>query len=301
VKLTFASFGGVYQDAQRKAWLDPYSAATGVEFTNDENSSNATIKAQVEAGQVTWDVVDVGNDFGLDANKDLLEPLDYTLIPRDEVLDGFAGDYRVADITYGVVLGYNTDKTAGKVPAGWADFFDLQKFPGKRGLWKNPFGNLADQKIFSADVYLNFPQGEDAELVLEATGYLNRNGSGSANTGIGFFADVGYRFTFVAPYVSYSYFNSDDCADLTLSPAQLTTCNATIHTADSRNFKAGLNFFFNKNLNHLNLEFQLNHGLSSYGPQAITAANAGYAPAGINNTLRISAQKSFLAHWNVLF
>src|SRR5882762_4095045 len=44
---------------------------------------------------------------------------------------------------------------------------------------KNAFGNLADQKIFSADVYVNFPQSEDAELVLEATGYLNRNGSGS--------------------------------------------------------------------------------------------------------------------------
>jgi len=166
---------------------------------------------------------------------------------------------------------------------------------------KNPFGNLADQKLFSADVYVNFPQSEDAELVLEATGYLNKNGSGSANTGIGFFADVGYRFTFVAPYVSYSYFNSDDCSDLTLSPAQLTTCNATIHTADSRNFKAGLNFFFNKNLNHLNLEFQVNHGMSAFGPQSITAANAGYVPAGINNTLRISSQKSFLAHWNVLF
>jgi hypothetical protein len=166
---------------------------------------------------------------------------------------------------------------------------------------KNAFGNLADQKIFSADVYVNFPQSEDAELVLEATGYLNKNGSGSANTGIGFFADLGYRFTFFAPYVSYSYFNSDDCSDLTLSPAQLTTCNATIHTADSRNFKAGLNFFFNKNLNHLNLEFQVNHGMSAFGPQSITAANAGYVPAGINNTLRISSQKSFLAHWTVLF
>jgi hypothetical protein len=166
---------------------------------------------------------------------------------------------------------------------------------------KNAFGNLADQKIFSADVYVNFPQSEDAELVLEATGYLNRNGSGSANTGIGFFADVGYRFTFVAPYVSYSYFNSSDCSDLTLSAAQTTTCNNTIHTADSRNFKAGLNFFFNKNLNHLNLEFQVNHGMSAFGPQSITAANAGYVPAGINNTLRISSQKSFLAHWNVLF
>jgi len=169
---------------------------------------------------------------------------------------------------------------------------------------KNLFGNLSDQKLFSADVYLNFPQGEDAELVLEATGYLSKNGSGLATTGAGFFADVGYRFTFVAPYVSYSYFNADDCDASSLSPAQLTTCQTSTsgpHNADSRNFKAGLNFFFNKNLNHLNLEFQLNHGLSSYGPQAITAANAGYAPAGINNSLRISAQKSFLAHWNVLF
>jgi len=166
---------------------------------------------------------------------------------------------------------------------------------------KNAFGNLADEKIFSADVYVKLPPGRGRGTRVGGDGYLNRNGSGSANTGVGFFADVGYRFTFVAPYVSYSYFNSDDCSGLTLSPAQTTTCNATIHTADSRNFKAGLNFFFNKNLNHVNLEFQVNHGMSGFGPQSITVANAGYVPAGINNTLRISSQKSFLAHWNVLF
>ena len=49
--LTFVSFGGVYQEAQRKAWLEPYTALTGVKFTEDEKSSNATIKAQVEAGR----------------------------------------------------------------------------------------------------------------------------------------------------------------------------------------------------------------------------------------------------------
>ena len=48
VTLTFVSFGGVYQEAQRKAWLEPYTELTGVQFTEDENSSNATIKAQVE-------------------------------------------------------------------------------------------------------------------------------------------------------------------------------------------------------------------------------------------------------------
>jgi putative spermidine/putrescine transport system substrate-binding protein len=152
VKLTYVSFGGAYQEAQRKAWLEPYSELTGVEFTEDENSSNATIKAQVEAGQVTWDVVDVGNDFGLDAHKDLLEPLDYSLIPRDEVLEGFAGDYRVADMTYGVALAYNTDKTAGQVPAGWADFFDTAKFPGKRGMWDYSEGGIFEVALMADGV-----------------------------------------------------------------------------------------------------------------------------------------------------
>jgi putative spermidine/putrescine transport system substrate-binding protein len=158
VELTYVSFGGAYQEAQRKAWLTPYTELTGVTFKEDENSSNATIKAQVEAGQVTWDVVDVGNDFGLDAHKDLLEPLDYTLIPRDEVLDGFAGDYRVADMTYGVALAYNTEKTAGQIPAGWADFFDTAKFPGKRGMWDYSEGGILEVALMAdgvkpADLY----------------------------------------------------------------------------------------------------------------------------------------------------
>ena len=156
--LTFASFGGVYQGAQRDGWLTPYTALTGVQFQESEESSNATIKAQVESGNVEWDVVDVGNDFGLDGNADLLEPLDYSLIKKDEILDGFATTYRVGDMTYGVALAYNTDKTAGKVPEGWADFFDTAKFPGKRGLWKYSTGGVLEFALMAdgvkpADLY----------------------------------------------------------------------------------------------------------------------------------------------------
>jgi len=150
--LTFTSFGGVYQEAQREGWLKPYSALTGVQFQESEDSSNATIKAQVEAKNVEWDVVDVGNDFGLDANKDLLEPLDYTLIDKSQILDGFASDYRVGDITYGVALAYNTDKTKGVVPAGWADFFDTTKIPGKRGLWKYSTGGVLEFALMADGV-----------------------------------------------------------------------------------------------------------------------------------------------------
>ena len=156
--LTFASFGGVYQEAQREGWLAPYSALTGVVFQESEESSNATIKAQVESGNVEWDVVDVGNDFGLDGNADLLEELDYSLIKQDEILEGFATTYRIADMTYGVALAYNTDKTAGAVPEGWADFFDTTKIPGKRGLWKYSTGGVLEFALMAdgvkpADLY----------------------------------------------------------------------------------------------------------------------------------------------------
>jgi len=150
--LTFSSYGGAYQEAQRKGWLEPYAALTGVKFQESEDSSNATIKAQVESGQVTWDIVDVGNDFGLDANADLLEPLDYTKIKKDEILDGFAGTYRVADITYGVVLAYNTDKTGGQVPQGWADYFDTAKFPGKRGMYDYSAGGIFEVALMADGV-----------------------------------------------------------------------------------------------------------------------------------------------------
>lgn len=153
VTLTFVSFGGVYQEAQRKAWLEPYTELTGVQFTEDENSSNATIKAQVESGQVTWDVVDVGNDFGLEANQDLLEPLDYSLIPRDEMNQELGvSDWRVPDITYGVVLAYNTDATAGAVPEGWADYFDTAKIPGKRGAWDYSEGGMFEFALMADGV-----------------------------------------------------------------------------------------------------------------------------------------------------
>ena len=153
VTLAFTSFGGVYQEAQRKAWLEPYTELTGVQFVEDENSSNATIKAQVESGQVTWDVVDVGNDFGLEANADLLEPLDYSLIPRDEMnQDLGVSDWRVPYITYGVVLAYNTDETAGAVPEGWADFFDTAKIPGKRGAWDYSEGGMFEFALMADGV-----------------------------------------------------------------------------------------------------------------------------------------------------
>jgi len=178
---------------------------------------------------------------------------------------------------------------------------------------KNGLGSLTDQKLLAPDLYLDLPFTEQAELVSEVTLYLNGNGTASTNTGTGVSASLGYRFGIVAPYLAYDYFESASCDARGLDANQLATCDSTADAANSRNFKAGLNFFFNKNYNHLNVEFASNHGQSAYGPSSITAATAGYVPASLDpatatgprrpftNSLVNPAFKSLVVHWNLLF
>jgi putative spermidine/putrescine transport system substrate-binding protein len=148
VTLTFTSFGGAYQDAQTKGWLAPFMKAhPNIKIVQDQPTDYSKIKAQADAHDVTWDVVDVGNDFGLERNKDILMPIDAHVVKNaHKALPGVINSpYRVADMIYGVVMAYRTDKMPqGRVPAGWHDFFDTKAFPGKRGLWKFVSGGLLE-------------------------------------------------------------------------------------------------------------------------------------------------------------
>ena len=152
--LTFVSFGGAFQKAQVAAWVDPYMKANpDVRIVQDEPTDYAKLQTMVRSGNVTWDVVDVGNDFGLEnTGAQFLEPLDYGVIPREEIIEGLATKYRVPNMSYGVVFAYRTDKFGGEKPEGWADFFDLERFPGKRGLWKDVGGGILEFALLADGV-----------------------------------------------------------------------------------------------------------------------------------------------------
>jgi putative spermidine/putrescine transport system substrate-binding protein len=131
--ITFVSWGGAYQDAQTKAYLEDYEADTGITVRQDGPTDYARIIAMVESGQVTWDVVDIEGNFGLGESAQYFEPIDYSVVPGDEVIEGLADEYRVGLILYATVIGYNTEEFA-EPPADWADFFDPVAFPGTRSL-----------------------------------------------------------------------------------------------------------------------------------------------------------------------
>jgi putative spermidine/putrescine transport system substrate-binding protein len=137
----FTSSGSSYQKAQTKAWLKPYSNETGTRIRQDSPTDYAKIQSMVENDQVIWDVVNVSNDFGLQSTADLLEPLDYSIIDKEPILEGYATEYRIACMLYANTLAYNTEQIDG-TPSSWADLFDTQKFPGERGFRKSPSETL---------------------------------------------------------------------------------------------------------------------------------------------------------------
>ncbi|RBO54124.1 ABC transporter substrate-binding protein [Rhodovulum sp. BSW8] len=182
--LTVVSWGGAYQTSQQKAYSEPYAEMTGTGFTWDESSNEAVAKlrAMNEAGNVTWDLVDVEGpdsqrlcDEGLAMEVDLDEMLapgaDGTPASED-FGDSVINDCFVPQIVFSTTFGYRTDVAAwnGKEPENLCALFDTETFPGKRSLEKRPKKNLEwallCDGVTKDELYdvLDTPEGVDRAL-----------------------------------------------------------------------------------------------------------------------------------------
>ncbi|MGH6884155.1 ABC transporter substrate-binding protein [Hypericibacter sp.] len=151
--LTVVSYGGSYQEAQDKAMFTPFTQAnSGIAIQQDSPSSAAKLKAMVEAGQVTWDIVDIDDSFGFDSDAQWLEPIDYTIIDRSQFIEGYAQNYRIGSDIEATVVTYRKDKFGSSVPNSFADFFDTKKFPGKRTIWKYAPGGVYEAALLADGV-----------------------------------------------------------------------------------------------------------------------------------------------------
>jgi len=169
-QITIVSWGGAYSESQRKAYYEPYAKEKGVKVVEEEYDGElGKLKAMKDAGNVTWDALDVDSAHALSGcDEGLLEKLDYAKIgDKSKFLPGTALDCAVGTIAYSTIFAYNADVLKDNPPTTLADLFDTAKYPGKRALLKKPFGNLewaliADG-VAGADVYkvLATPEGVD--------------------------------------------------------------------------------------------------------------------------------------------
>ncbi|MEM8842243.1 MAG: ABC transporter substrate-binding protein [Pseudomonadota bacterium] len=131
--LTIVSWGGSYQDAQSKAIFEPVAEKMGIPIKQDSYGGISDVRLQVQAGAVTWDIIDTGSGGGARGGAEgILEPLDYEMIDVTDFVPGTYLDHCVGTITFSTVFAYNTETYDGEGPKTWADFWDVEKFPGER-------------------------------------------------------------------------------------------------------------------------------------------------------------------------
>ncbi len=144
--LVVVSWGGAYTKSQIEAYHKPFEAKTGVKINSvDYNGGIAEIKVQVEAKNVTWDVVDMElADAQLACDEGLLEKIDAGTLPaapdgtpalQDFVPNGIT-PCAVTTILFSHIVAFDTTKFETKKPSKLADFFNVKDFPGKRGMRK---------------------------------------------------------------------------------------------------------------------------------------------------------------------
>jgi putative spermidine/putrescine transport system substrate-binding protein len=141
--LTVVARGKTMQEALAHAVASPFTAATDLPVQLESwDGGLDTLRNQLKAPDSTWDLVEVNaEELATGCNEGLFEKLDWSAIGgKDHYLAGGVSDCGVGAAVTTLVLAWDRDKFPAS--PGWADFWDVAKYPGKRGLYKGVRGNL---------------------------------------------------------------------------------------------------------------------------------------------------------------
>ena len=180
-EITVVSWGGAYTMSQQKAYGDtfPDSPLIGgkANFVN-YNGGLGEVRAQVESGNIKWDVVDVlPSDARVGCDEGLFEELprdvfakapDGTPMDKDLYQTHLPNDCVVPQIWWSYMAFYKKGTFSGSQPSTIADFFNVKKFPGKRGIHTWP------QAIIEMALMADGVAGNDVYKVMDSSGGIDR-------------------------------------------------------------------------------------------------------------------------------
>ena len=183
--LTIVSWGGSYTRSQMLAYVKPFRRRSGEWVAMETyNGGLDEIREQVDTENVVWDVVDFElSDLIRGCREGLLEKIDHGKLAAggdgtpaaEDFIPGALTECGVGQMIWATVVGYDGSRFEGDRPVGLADFFDVKKFPGKRGLRRDPrvameWALMADG-VAPAEVYVTL---ETEEGQARAFGVLDR-------------------------------------------------------------------------------------------------------------------------------
>lgn len=140
-ELAVLSFGDDYPEAQRRAYLRPFTSETEIRIKESTYDGEYWDLKSRLTGDSAPDVVQVdAAALVRGAKEDLFQPIGYGVVNKSEMIPQAAQEFGVGTDVYSIALGWNPGKLSKGSPApkSWADFWDVTKYPGGRSLKKSP-------------------------------------------------------------------------------------------------------------------------------------------------------------------
>lgn len=140
-ELVVVSFGGSFQEAQRKAFFEPFTRETGISIREvSYDGAYDKLRAQVKSGSILWDLVDVESaTLSRGEQEGIFEEVPAWVTKDINMAAGTRTASGVGANTYATLIAYRAGETA---PSSWSEFFDVKKFPGPRAMRRDPRGTL---------------------------------------------------------------------------------------------------------------------------------------------------------------
>ena len=136
--------GGSMSSNLRRFYFSAFEREHGIRVVDTSPVDFGKLRAMVASGNPEWTVTEIG---GQDAERakelNLLEPIDTSIVDLSRYPAVGRNSHVFIGSAYSTALGFRSDVFRdGSHPKGWAEFWDVRRFPGARSLRNHPVDNL---------------------------------------------------------------------------------------------------------------------------------------------------------------
>jgi len=177
-ELVVDSWGGWFQEQQRRTMFEPFETDTGIRVVDlsDGESQLAIAKAQVEYGRGEIAIIHGDASWLFRGQREgLWAPIDYSLVDTSEVYDDVVEDFGFGILYWSFNIVYNTAAFPNDHPSSWAEVWEYAiEHPGRVALWGARPNYVIEAALMAAGYGLDTVYPLNEQKIEEAFESLDR-------------------------------------------------------------------------------------------------------------------------------